>query len=246
MIDPIIHRFRRINKNFLKSLVNSELYFSHPNQLNDPFDCRVDIFDSLNRAIHNANGAKRKQLKGIREFMNDSVNINKIKSFIENVGICSFSLELENTLMWSHYADNHRGVCLTYSFPKSFFDNTKDEVLGIVKVKYGVNPLSDWFLGEALKQYVQSDDFLRYLIKEGFTAKSKLWQYEEEVRIVRKNAGVQAIDKQFLKMICFGLATPDADITLVKNIIGQRGYDIELRKMVRSTSSDLGLESIKL
>jgi hypothetical protein len=246
MIDYVIHKFRRINESFQKSLENSELYFAHPDQLNDPFDCRVDILDSLDRAIRSASASKRDQLKGLCEWMNDSVNINQLKSFIENVGVCSFSLELENTLMWSHYADNHRGVCLNYGFPKSFFDDTKDEVLGIVKVDYGLNPLSDWFLKEVFKKYIPCDNFIRSLIKKAFTVKAELWQYEKEVRIVRKNAGIQTIDKQFLKQICFGLATPDTDIALVKNIIGQGGYDIDLFKMTRSTSTDFGLEPLEL
>jgi hypothetical protein len=177
--------------------------------------------------------------------MNEAVNINKIEAFVKNVGVCSFSLELENTLMWSHYADNHRGVCLTYGFPRSFFDEMANKILGIVKVDYGLNPLSDWFL-HVLNEYMQIDTFIRSLIKKTFTVKAGLWEYEEEVRIVRKNAGVQAIDRQFLKQICFGLATPDTDITLVKNILGQCGYDIDLCKMKRSTSSDFGLEPVEM
>ena len=230
----------------LKSLVNSELYFSHPDQLNDPLDCRVDIFDSLDRAIHSAASAKRDQVEKLREFINDSVNINKIESFIENLGVCAFSRELENTLMWSHYADNHRGLCLNYGLPKSFFDETIHDILGIVEVDYGLSPLSDWFL-HVLNEYMPScEEFIRSLIKKAFTVKAELWRYEQENRIVRKTAGAHTIDKQFLKQICFGLATPDTDVTLVKNIVDQCGYDIDLFRMARSKSTDFGLEPIEL
>ena len=245
MDDYIIFRFRRIDKNFLKSLLNSELYFAHPDRLNDPFDCRVDFRAALDNAILRVTGEGQDKLKQRRKIMDEAVNINKIKAFVENIGVCSFSLELENTLMWSHYADNHRGVCLTYVFPKAFFKETANKILGIVKVDYGLNPLSDWFL-HVLDEYMPIDTFIRSLIKKAFTVKAKLWEYEKEVRIVRKNEGVQAIDRQFLKQICFGLATPDTDITLVKNIVGQCGYDIDLCKMARSTSNDFGLEPIEL
>jgi hypothetical protein len=225
--------------------VNSELYFAHPDRLNDPFDCRVDILASLDNTILRATGASCDKLKRLREFMNDSVNINKIRTFAENIGVCSFSLEFENTLMWSHYADNHRGVCLTYGFPKAFFYETVNEILGIVEVDCGLDPLSNWFL-HVFDEYMPFEEFIRSLIKKVFTVKAELWKYEKEVRIVRKNAGVQAINRRFLKQICFGLATPKTDITLVKNIIGQCDYDIDLCKMARSASNDFGLEPIEL
>jgi hypothetical protein len=225
--------------------VNSEFYFARPDRLNDPFDCRVDFRASLDNAIIRATGTSQNKLKQLREIMNEAVNSDKIKAFVENVGVCSFSLELPNTLMWSHYADNHRGVCLTYGFPKAFFDETANDILGIVRVDYGLDPLSDWFL-QALDQYMPFEGFIRSLIKKAFTVKAELWRFEQEVRIVSKSAGVQAIDKQFLKQICFGLATPDTDVTLVKNIVEQCGYDIDLCKMTRSASSDFGLNPTEL
>ena len=69
---------------------------------------------------------------------------------------------------------------------------------------------------------------------------------EQEARIVRKTAGIQAIDRNFLKQICFGLATPDADIALVKNVITQCGYDVDLCRMRRNEASDFGLEAIEI
>ena len=149
MNDYIIFKFKRIDKNLLKSLVNGEFFFARPDRLNDPFDCRVDILSSLLNAISRANGITRNELQQLQQIIN-SLNMEKLKLDLGNMGVCSFSLELENTLMWSHDADNHRGVCLTYEFPKSFFDETANEILGIVDVDYGLNPLSDWFLQKAL------------------------------------------------------------------------------------------------
>lgn len=240
MSDYVIFKFKRIDKNLLKSLVNSELYFACPDRLNDPFDCRIDILASLGNAISRASGSTKR----LREIC-DSIKMDKIKIALQNSGVCSFSLELENTLMWSHYADDHRGVCLTYALPISFFDETAKEIIGIVNVDYGLNPLSDWFLQEAPK-LTSLEEVVRFLIKKVLTVKAKLWEYEKEVRILRWKEGVQVIDKQYLKQICFGLSTPDSDITLLKNIIWQCGYKVDLCKMVRSTSSDFGLKPMKI
>jgi len=241
MSDFVIFKFKRINKNLLKSLVNSELYFARPEHLNDPFDCRVDIISSLENAIYRANKPTSNKLKKIRS----SIYMDKIKTDLENMGVCSFSLELENTLMWSHYTDDHSGVCLTYALPKSFFDETIDEILGITKVDYGLNPLSDWFLKNTCK-FSSIDDLIRALIKKALNVKAKPWNYEKEVRILRRKEGVQVIDKQYLKQICFGLTTSDSDITLLKNISRQCGYKVDFRQMVRRRSSDFGFEPIRI
>ena len=244
MSDYLIFRFQRIDKNLLKSLVNSELFFARPDRLNDPFDCRVDILSSLKNAVSRANGMTRNELQQLQHIIN-SLNMEKLSSDLGKIGVCSFSLELENTLMWAHYADNHRGVCLTYEFPKCFFDESAPEILGIVDVDYGLNPLSDWFLQVAL-EHNSLEGFVRDLIKKVLTVKAELWKYEKEVRILRREEGVQVIDRQYLKQICFGLKSTDSDIALLRNTIRQCGYGVEFCKMVRSTSSDFGFEPAEI
>lgn len=236
MSDYIIFKYRRIDKNLLKSLVNSELYFARPELLNDPFDCRVDILSSLNNAILKAKGPTKHKLVELLK-LEDFMNV--VKNDLIKMGVCSFSLELENTLMWSHYANDHRGVCLAYEIPKTYFDQNANEILGIVEVDYGDNPLTDWFLREALN-YTNFHMFGISLIKKALSIKAKEWRYEKEVRIMRNYEGVQSIDKKFLKQLCFGLATPDSDIVLLKNIIRQSGYNTIFCKIEPNQSSDFG------
>ncbi len=54
MSDHVLFKFRKIDKYLLTSLVQSEIYFAHPEQLNDPLDCRVDILNALENAISRA------------------------------------------------------------------------------------------------------------------------------------------------------------------------------------------------
>ena len=78
----------------------------------------MDVFNALENAISRSQSdvqARLKKLRAMKGFF------DKVQTDLRNVGVCSFSLELTNTLMWSHYADEHRGICLTYSFPESFF-----------------------------------------------------------------------------------------------------------------------------
>jgi len=128
------------------SIVNSELYFARPDCLNDPFDCQIDIIASFENAVSRADEPTRSLLKKIRH--NDY--LDRLQTEIKNMGVCSFSLTQENRLMWSHYADEHRGICLTYSIPKSFIDENIDKIMGITNVDYNKD-LSDFFLEEVPK-----------------------------------------------------------------------------------------------
>lgn len=103
-----IHKFfkyRAINKNLIDSLVNGYLYCAPPASLNDPFDCQVDIKKSANYASSKLSGMKRDFLIRMSQL---DVFIDEIQQRMTGIGICSFSLTLEEPLLWSHYADEHQ------------------------------------------------------------------------------------------------------------------------------------------
>ena len=243
MSDYVIFKFRKIDKNTLRSIVNSELYFARPDCLNDPFDCQVDIIASFESAVSRADELTRVLLEKIRH--NDY--LSRVQTEIKSMGVCAFSLKQENRLMWSHYADEHRGICLTYEIPRSYIDENVDNIMGITDVDYN-NTLSDWFLNEVptLVKITSFEEYAKTLLKKALTVKAKEWSYEEEVRFLRRSAGVQTIDKRYLKEVCFGLATPDQDVELIRKLLGQNEYNVKLRKVVRSKSSDFGIEPIEI
>jgi len=223
--------------------VNSELYFARPDCLNDPFDCQVDIVASFENAVSKAD----EQIRGLLEKIRHNDYLNRLQTEIKSMGVCAFSLTQENRLMWSHYADEHRGICLTYAIPRSFIDKNVDKIMGITNVDYD-NSLSDWFLNEVpnLAKITSFEEYAKTLLKKALTVKAKEWGYEEEVRFLRRSAGVQTINKRYIVEICFGLATPDQDVDFLTKLLWQHGYNVKLRKVVRSKSSDFGIEPIKI
>lgn len=38
------YKFRHVNEHTDSLLINNELYFNHPDNFNDPFDCKLDCF----------------------------------------------------------------------------------------------------------------------------------------------------------------------------------------------------------
>lgn len=73
-------------------------------------------------------------------------------------------------LMWSHYANNHKGFCLKYSFSKDFFCSDRDNLFTLTyhKMKY-----------EAWQELQDS-----ILASKALITKSEILKYENEYRIL--------------------------------------------------------------
>ncbi|MGD6731850.1 MAG: hypothetical protein ACPKMZ_12385 [Pleomorphochaeta sp.] len=127
------------NKHTLSILQKGELYFSTPKEFNDPFDCLFPILPykitkkQVLAKIYSKDiesREKRKQLKSyIRDYCNNDID-NYVNSFNELIKedpkflyelnrdqsdkfeVCCFSKNYKNILMWSHYADSHKGICI--------------------------------------------------------------------------------------------------------------------------------------
>jgi hypothetical protein len=86
----------------------------------------------------------------------------------KNVRVCCFSENNDSILMWSHYADEHRGICVEYDF------------LDADNIRYLIQPI------------LYSDERLAIDTMEGLTVlsqvmaavyKATVWSYESEWRI---------------------------------------------------------------
>lgn len=76
----------------------------------------------------------------------------------------------ENTIMWAHYGDYHKGYCAKYVFPKEFTSQPEDNGIAIMMA-----PIN----------YVEYMPFKGNMtFQEGFLTKSSRWSYEHENRII--------------------------------------------------------------
>lgn len=96
----------------------------------------------------------------------------KFEQLRKSFGIACFSEVYDSLLMWSHYADYHRGICLEYSF-----EDIK-KLVPFCPIIY-----TDQF--ENFLNYIdiRKEEINREAMKL-FLSKSKDWAYENEWRIV--------------------------------------------------------------
>lgn len=230
------YKYRAINKNLLDSLITSRFYFSNPLGLNDPFDCNVDILNVTQHAISKSTGKLKRKLEN---FYSEQETVKRFQENINELGIGSFSLKPIDTLLWSHYGDEHNGVCLQYDFPLSFLQN-EENIFGASKVEYLENRVSDWLIKNISLHIDNHYDFITSLLRTTLTSKAPDWRYEEEYRIIRPESGLYEIPRNILGSVIFGLRTSKEDRDLIKNVIGKYYKKVEFKKIIRN-SNDFGL-----
>jgi hypothetical protein len=263
MNDYRFYKFTRINDNLIKSITASTLWFSCRKQLNDPFDCKPNIKQAIKNAICLSKLIPTQhatKLEQLLELLKQNEIFHRLEVMLDKVGIFSSSYDINKfqTLLWAHYADNHKGLCILYEIPFSFLDDPKN-IIGISPVTYKENSLTEWFnssecqdsinkwlqcINRRLRAPYQIDDDglldVEEILKKVLTIKSPPWEYESEVRIIRVGWGPFAVSKSFVKQICFGLQSTKEDIDKVRAALD--GYDpkLPLYQAVRD-GSDFGI-----
>ena len=190
MKDYRLYKFSTINKNFIDSLVKGYLFFANPKKLNDPFDCRINVRNAINNAMktacqrHSQFGLDRLQI-----LINHGEIFEQIEKDINKWGVCSFSQSIgldKEPLMWSHYADNHCGVRISYEIPINFISERVGviNILVVSSVNYDIDPLSKWFIEFANDENEIDEKFadktVHEIIKVISTSKNDCWDYEKE------------------------------------------------------------------
>jgi hypothetical protein len=139
----IVYKF--LNETFgLQSLRDRRLKISRINQLNDPFEFL-------------AVSLKSKELRRAFNVMKTTLS--------SKIGILCFSSYWSNPVLWSHYSDLHRGVCLGFE--------AGAELESIDYVARRIIPSEDWLDAS------DAESTVRRLLRTKF----KHWEYESEVRM---------------------------------------------------------------
>ena len=141
-------------------------------------------------------------------------------------GVFCFSKDGKNMLMWSHYGDEHKGICIGYSNDRKPTPNIRPVIYG----KYGVIKTSSLY-----KAFVKNDkDEQTTIENEILLKKSSAWRYEKEYRLI-SSTGLQ--DSLKLEEITFGLRCPDeVRHTIIKMMEGRR-QEIKYYEMVLTHKS---------
>lgn len=194
-------------------LKKGDLKFTRPSEFNDPFDCcPTQLGEVPIDAFPHAVG----------DMMNKS-----IQSAISMMhGIACFTPHPNKMLMWSHYGDQHRGVCVGFD---------SNVLLKNPPLNSEGNPLY-----EDIVEVVYSSVRPEADCKEQYFQKSKEWSYEDERRIISSlkrgspawGAGVWPIPTAAIREIVLGARIPEKTEKKVVNMAKDANPNIAIQKAV--------------
>ena len=190
----MLYKYLNWNERTIENIKNSQLYFNIPKNFNDLFDInphfvfnseiKKNVLDNIRKAYPSNEFFNISDLK-LRDILKDTA----IKMF-NNQGVTCLSCDKANILMWSHYADKNKGICLGFNIDKE--DKHLKKFLNAKKNKKILPNLDACLLLEV--EYVQEDERPEINIMEIINGKvesiSKTintkfdkWSYEQEMRI---------------------------------------------------------------
>lgn len=207
-----LYKYREWNDFTKDILVNHRLFFSAPDQFNDLCDCVPYI---PKEAVQYSPCAQLKCEKGKLIIKEDLIQVDMkelIKELCQSVRVCCLSRTYKSILMWSHYANCHKGICLV-------FNRTKDECFFQQMGNVLYSPQH------------QGLDYHNLHYANALTVKFEDWMYEEEVRLLRMDdnfkdgSQLEAFNPKSLVQIIFGAKCPEDVISEVKMICQQNGLE---------------------
>jgi hypothetical protein len=214
-----LFRYVRLTESTLESLEQNYLWFSSPLDFNDPFDCR-NVLD-WNNTPDELEWFLQRNLR--RVLPPDKITAlvkkaaeqqgygaelwGKMYSLrLKQIGICCFSDIPNNNLMWSHYADGHRGICLVFS-TKSLLNCGR---FSGVKVSYS-NDVPKFNIVRERQRYGSTAQFNFRFDQTVYGTKTTDWGYEREHRLVSHTQGKNQWPNSALVGVIFGAKISQSD-----------------------------------
>jgi hypothetical protein len=233
----------------IENLKKRQIYFPTPSKLNDPFDCAVpfNLTDSDDEELENGfqflvtplkekdvlanqyltSGKPDERLN--KDFMTLAKKVNDIQlNYFQKMGVACFSDPIskkpDNILLWSHYADGHKGFCLEfdtgyYPFQESSID--------LQKVNYRMEFPSTSSVLAAMGGKIWIEPLI---------SKSNEWCYEDEWRlIVEKGDSFLYYEPRALTAVYFGCLMPKDQKNEIAQIL--KNAPTNCYEMIRSKTT---------
>lgn len=219
------YAFHPCSKHIIQSLANETLNVSAPSTFNDVFDCPLS-----NILRNDGTDLGKLLLQAYNECL-------KVACFVKNYSLTkkikkNDEPEYLNALMWAHYADSHKGICIKYTFPNIPLQKNGDkaESCSIFKDILYVKSLDSTVLGPIKRN--NEIDTLR-----AFFTKADIWKYENEVRLLNVNVIGKGEHETIpipnaVKAIYFGVNCSEEDVNMIKKVMSNK-TNVTFYKMVK-------------
>lgn len=183
----ILYKYRGLDnfKNFVDIILKNRLYAAQYKDLNDPMEGQYYYHrGELNKTIR-----------------------DKILEEKGTLRILSLSRVNNNQLMWSHYADGHKGVAIGVRIDESEYDVQPIEYDGIVTIR--------------------NSDYNGQTAREILRHKLEVWSYEKEVRVFQRN---QMFIDVNIEEIILGQRVSNQNVGLIRELTEKINPNIRISR----------------
>ena len=214
-------------------LKGCRIRFTQPSALNDPLDTKPSTAHYRNHKIFDiVNGVQQVQgpselVDRVLEDQNADMDSEIRRFFDDHYPFLSLSRKHDNLLMWSHYANYHRGFVIGFDAESPFFRNEnelhclRDVVYSNERPRFPVSGFAS----------LSPQDGWQVQMEMLFT-KSKDWKYEKEMRLL---ADPKAIPKKKSKPGTLDICLYQFPRDSVREIIfGCKMSDINRAKVLKA------------
>lgn len=177
-------------------LCNQKFYAAQYFEMNDPMEGQFD-YDMQVKAEY----------------------LNKIRYGKEDLRILSLTSDMSNLLMWAHYADSFRGICIELEIPESRLSNLEE-------INYS-----------PFRVYVSDHrDDVAHLSRAILSGKNEAWEYEQEYRLFSSEKFVTDLQ---IKSVFLGMRISETMELAVRKLAGK----IPVKKTILCPSTNSVIES---
>ncbi len=151
-----------------------------------------------------------KQMDDYDEFVQD------VKSRKLGLGIACFSESWDNELMWAHYADGFRGICIAYSVPK-LLSSLDGPAYSLARIAYGDRPYKINLAG-----HKQQEERAKAIL----STKNLKWSHEREWRLFAPTGGRACHAADVIRRVYLGARMDPCDQSIVTAELKEAGLEV--------------------
>lgn len=245
-----LYKYCPINDYSVQNIQRNQLWLNNPRQFNDPFDSWLlkaqadekskhfimtligrgaEFFQFSEIVQEQALRLAEPQIQASQQKYYDRFN-ETINSLIRVV--CLTENDPSSTIMWGHYGNLHKGICLEYDF-SNCDDDCFDMIMPVLY--YESPPIIKY------NEMTNDDDYLECIVHQSIITKSCEWEYESEWRLTKSlstptDSGVPQY-APYLRQIFIGALAEEhkVDYSEVSNLAAKLSVPVSMMK--RQTNS---------
>lgn len=235
--------FRDFSDYSLADIANETISLCSPNLFNDPVDTAFFPWMHYQKEM-----AKNEEERIYLDTLDMAYQNIRVRCLVRNIPLpykegidypkqLYFQKEYANTVMWAHYANNHRGFCIKYCIPSSF--TITEPEAGYILMMMPIN-------------YTERFSLINNVtFKDVLFTKQKLWKYEHEHRLLYFNKDgspdfpTPKLPEGSIKSIYLGVKCSDENKIKILDVIKDKP-DIEVYQMQISSDDIYKLKAAKI